>query len=100
MLSQVERVHQLWHCDCCQDIQDIRKGKRNDQREAICPFVGLCLTTTLGYSQDLDSEYVSPLHPVPRGDRHTETLHYKQLAQSVRNLLEGAFEINVLDSLG
>jgi quinol monooxygenase YgiN len=33
-------------------------------------------------------------------DRHTETLHYKQLAQSVRNLLEGAFEVNILDSLG
>ena len=26
-----------------------------------------CLATTLGYSQDLDSEYVSPVHPVPRG---------------------------------
>ena len=33
-------------------------------------------------------------------DRHTETPHYKQLAQSVRDLLEGAFEVNVLDSLG
>jgi quinol monooxygenase YgiN len=33
-------------------------------------------------------------------DRHTETPHYKQLAQSVRNLLEGAFEVNVLDVLG
>jgi len=27
-----------------------------------------CLTTTLGYSQDLDSEYVAPVHPVPRGE--------------------------------
>jgi predicted DNA-binding protein with PD1-like motif len=26
-----------------------------------------CLATTLAYSQDLDSEYVSPVHPVPRG---------------------------------
>jgi len=33
-------------------------------------------------------------------DRHTTTPHYKQLAQSVRNLLEGAFEVDVLDSLG
>jgi quinol monooxygenase YgiN len=33
-------------------------------------------------------------------DRHTKTLHYKQLAQSVRNLLEGAFEVDVLNSLG
>ena len=32
-------------------------------------------------------------------DRHTEAPHYKQLARSVRNLLEGAFEVNVLDSL-
>jgi hypothetical protein len=27
-----------------------------------------CLTTTLGYSQDLESEYVAPVHPVPRGE--------------------------------
>src|SRR5258706_7446475 len=27
-----------------------------------------CLTATLGYSQDLDSEYVAPVHPVPRGE--------------------------------
>jgi hypothetical protein len=27
-----------------------------------------CLTTTLGYSQDLDSEYVAPVHRVPRGE--------------------------------
>jgi quinol monooxygenase YgiN len=33
-------------------------------------------------------------------DRHTETPHYKQLAQNVRDLLEGAFEVNVLDFLG
>ena len=26
-----------------------------------------CLTAALGYSQDLDSEYVAPVHPVPRG---------------------------------
>jgi quinol monooxygenase YgiN len=33
-------------------------------------------------------------------DRHTETPHYKQRAQNIRDLLEGAFEVNVLDSLG
>jgi quinol monooxygenase YgiN len=33
-------------------------------------------------------------------DRHIETLHYRQLAQNIRDLLEGAFEVNVLDSLG
>ncbi|SRR5258708_1177708 len=27
-----------------------------------------CLTATLGYSQDLDSEYVALVHPVPRGE--------------------------------
>jgi len=27
-----------------------------------------CLTATLGYSQDFDSEYVAPVHPVPRGE--------------------------------
>jgi quinol monooxygenase YgiN len=33
-------------------------------------------------------------------DRHTTTSHYKQLTQNVRDLVEGAFEVNVLDSLG
>ena len=33
-------------------------------------------------------------------DRHTKTSHYKQLVQNVRDLLEGAFEVDVLDSLG
>jgi len=33
-------------------------------------------------------------------DRHTTTPHYKQLAQNIRGLLEGAFEVNILDSLG
>jgi quinol monooxygenase YgiN len=33
-------------------------------------------------------------------DRHTKTPHYKQLAQSVHNLLEGAFEVDVFNSLG
>jgi quinol monooxygenase YgiN len=33
-------------------------------------------------------------------DRHTETPHYRQLAQNIRDLLEGAFEVNILDSLG
>jgi quinol monooxygenase YgiN len=33
-------------------------------------------------------------------DRHTETPHYKQLAHSIRDFLEGAFEVNILDSLG
>jgi quinol monooxygenase YgiN len=33
-------------------------------------------------------------------DRHTKTPHYKQLTQNIRDLLEGAFEVNVLDSLG
>jgi predicted DNA-binding protein with PD1-like motif len=27
-----------------------------------------CLTASLGYSQDLNSEYVAPVHPVPRGE--------------------------------
>ena len=27
-----------------------------------------CLTATLGYSQDVNSEYVAPVHPVPRGE--------------------------------
>lgn len=33
-------------------------------------------------------------------DRHTRTPHYKQLVQNVRVLLEGAFEVNIVDSLG
>jgi quinol monooxygenase YgiN len=33
-------------------------------------------------------------------DRHIETPHYKQLAHTIRDLLEGAFEVNILDSLG
>jgi quinol monooxygenase YgiN len=33
-------------------------------------------------------------------DRHTETPHYKQLAQDIRDLLKDAFEVDVLDSLG
>jgi quinol monooxygenase YgiN len=33
-------------------------------------------------------------------DRHTETPHYKQLAQNIRDLLDGTFEVNALDSLG
>jgi quinol monooxygenase YgiN len=33
-------------------------------------------------------------------NRHTETLHYKQLAHNIRDFLEGAFEVNILDSLG
>jgi hypothetical protein len=27
-----------------------------------------CLTATLGYSEDLDSQYVAQVHPVPRGE--------------------------------
>ena len=27
-----------------------------------------CLTATVGYSQDLNSEYGGPVHPVPRGE--------------------------------
>jgi quinol monooxygenase YgiN len=33
-------------------------------------------------------------------DRHIETPHYRQLGQNIRDLLEGAFEVNVLNSLG
>jgi quinol monooxygenase YgiN len=33
-------------------------------------------------------------------DRHTTTPHYRQLERNIRDLLEGAFEVNVLDSLG
>ena len=33
-------------------------------------------------------------------DRHTETRHYKRPAQNIRALLEDAFEVDVLDSLG
>jgi quinol monooxygenase YgiN len=32
--------------------------------------------------------------------RHIKTPHYKQLAHASRDLLEGAFEVNILDSLG
>ena len=31
--------------------------------------------------------------------RHTKTSHYKQLVKNVRDLLEGPFEVSVLDSL-
>jgi hypothetical protein len=31
------------------------------------PMLIFCLITTLGHSQDLDSQYVAPVHPVPRG---------------------------------
>jgi uncharacterized protein len=30
-------------------------------------MLAFCLTATLGYSQDLDSTYVAPVHPVSRG---------------------------------
>jgi hypothetical protein len=30
-------------------------------------IVVFCLIASLGYSQSLDSEYVAPVHPVPRG---------------------------------
>jgi hypothetical protein len=30
-------------------------------------IVVFCLTASLGYSQSLDSEYVAPVHLVPRG---------------------------------
>jgi quinol monooxygenase YgiN len=33
-------------------------------------------------------------------DRHTKTPHYRHLAQNLRDLLEGEFEVNVLSSLG
>ena len=33
-------------------------------------------------------------------NRHTETPHYKQLAHNIRDLLDGALEVNLLDSLG
>ena len=33
-------------------------------------------------------------------DRHTKTTHYRQLTQDVRDLLDGTFEVNILDSLG
>ncbi len=32
-------------------------------------------------------------------DRHTKTPHYKQLGKNIRDLLEGDFEVNLLDSL-
>jgi quinol monooxygenase YgiN len=32
-------------------------------------------------------------------DGHTTTPHYRQLAQNVHDFLEGAFEVNLLDSL-
>jgi uncharacterized protein len=32
------------------------------------PMLAFCLTATLGYAQDLDSQYVAPVHPVPRGE--------------------------------
>jgi uncharacterized protein len=31
-------------------------------------MLAFCLTATLGYSQNLDREYVAPVHPVPRGE--------------------------------
>jgi quinol monooxygenase YgiN len=33
-------------------------------------------------------------------DRHIETPHYKQLAHTIRDFLEGAFEVDILDALG
>jgi quinol monooxygenase YgiN len=33
-------------------------------------------------------------------DCHIETPHYKQLAHTIRDFLEGPFEVNILDSLG
>jgi quinol monooxygenase YgiN len=33
-------------------------------------------------------------------NRHIETPHYKQLAQDIRDWLESAFEVNILDPLG
>jgi quinol monooxygenase YgiN len=33
-------------------------------------------------------------------DRHTTTPHYKQLTQNIRDLLEGTFEVTLLNSLG
>ena len=33
-------------------------------------------------------------------DRHTKTSHDKQLTKNVHDLIEGAFEVNILNSLG
>jgi quinol monooxygenase YgiN len=33
-------------------------------------------------------------------DRHTKTPHYKQLTQNVRDLFEGTFQVDILDSIG
>jgi quinol monooxygenase YgiN len=33
-------------------------------------------------------------------ERHTTALHYQQLMQNLPDLLEGAFEVNILASLG
>ncbi len=33
-------------------------------------------------------------------DFHRETPHYEQLAHTIRDLIEGHFEVNILDSLG
>jgi quinol monooxygenase YgiN len=33
-------------------------------------------------------------------DRHAKTPHYEQLTKNVRDLLEGGFEVNILNPLG
>ena len=38
----------------------------NGKRFAL--MLAFCLIATLGYSQDLNSEYVAPVQPVPRGE--------------------------------
>jgi uncharacterized protein len=49
-------------------LKSMRKVNAMINTKRIVHMLAFCLTATLGYSQDRDSEYVAPVHPVPRGE--------------------------------
>jgi predicted DNA-binding protein with PD1-like motif len=49
-------------------LKSMRKVNAMINTKRIVHMLAFCLTATLGYSQDLDSEYVAPVHPAPRGE--------------------------------
>jgi uncharacterized protein len=49
-------------------LKSMRKVNVMINAKQFVHMVALCLTATIGYAQDRDSEYVAPVHPVSRGE--------------------------------